>query len=328
MTTTPPSSPAVTSSELSAAMSDLSGEDTADALPQRNHLPVVKRLVGLVATHDDGDRLQQCLASLADVCDTIVVVDHASTDETLAIAEKYGAEVVVSPNVLPLVGSKAKSASGQIDTVMAWQAGLDTIIARQTGLENNQNDTNIDAVQHWVLWVNPYEQLTEQSVNELELWKKTKLANDSKTPVGLRCKITPVYGGKRLQHGQLIRHELRLACVDAVRIIDHPYFEGLECPEGNVGYLPGVNFLAEPYTSAQALIAGVAALSARANRHALEASGKWPKANLVSKLFAPAWAFAKQYWVRGSWLDGNAGLVMSKAQALAVFFRQEEALAD
>jgi hypothetical protein len=336
--TTPPLSPSGSSTlltdnaEQQPVNQDTHQQDTVVVVPR----PVVKQLVGLVATCNDGARLEKCLTSLADVCDRIVVVDHASTDATLAIAEQFGAEVVVSPNVLPSVfnraNASAKQGIGSFDAPMAWQAGMDSIRAHQAafthGGDGADEASTSELVEHWVLWVNPYEQLTEQSINELELWKKTKLARDDKAPVGLRCQIMPVYGGKRLRHGQLIRHELRLACVDAVRVIDHPYFEGLECPAGRVGFLSGVTFLAEPYTTVQELIAGVAKLSARANRHALEASGKWPSANIITKLFAPAWAFAKQYWVRGSWLDGNAGLVMSKAQALAVFFRQEEALTD
>lgn len=53
----------------------------------------ISGITGVVLTHDGERLLDKCLASLA-FCDTLLIVDSGSTDSTLAIAEKYDAEVV------------------------------------------------------------------------------------------------------------------------------------------------------------------------------------------------------------------------------------------
>ena len=51
------------------------------------------KLSAIIITHNEAANLPDCLASLA-FCDEIVVVDHASSDTTTAIAEQAGAQVV------------------------------------------------------------------------------------------------------------------------------------------------------------------------------------------------------------------------------------------
>lgn len=53
----------------------------------------VSGITGVVLTHNGERLLEKCLSSLF-FCETLLVVDSGSTDETLAIAEKYDAEVV------------------------------------------------------------------------------------------------------------------------------------------------------------------------------------------------------------------------------------------
>ena len=55
------------------------------------------RLSAIIITHNEAANLPDCLASLS-FCDEIVVVDHASSDETVALAERAGARVVRTPN--------------------------------------------------------------------------------------------------------------------------------------------------------------------------------------------------------------------------------------
>jgi len=50
-------------------------------------------LSAIIITHNEAANLPDCLVSLA-FCNEIVVVDHASSDETVAIAERAGAQVV------------------------------------------------------------------------------------------------------------------------------------------------------------------------------------------------------------------------------------------
>ncbi len=55
------------------------------------------KLSAIVITHNEAANLPDCLASLS-FCDEIVVVDHASSDDTAALAERAGARVVRTPN--------------------------------------------------------------------------------------------------------------------------------------------------------------------------------------------------------------------------------------
>jgi glycosyltransferase involved in cell wall biosynthesis len=51
------------------------------------------KLSAIIITHNEAANLPDCLASLS-FCDDIVVVDHASRDDTAALAERAGARVV------------------------------------------------------------------------------------------------------------------------------------------------------------------------------------------------------------------------------------------
>lgn len=53
-------------------------------------------LSACIITHNEADRLADCLASLT-FCDEIVVVDSASTDRTREIAAEWGARVITRP---------------------------------------------------------------------------------------------------------------------------------------------------------------------------------------------------------------------------------------
>ena len=51
------------------------------------------RLSATVITRNEGDRLAECLASLA-FCDELLVVDSFSDDDTVAVARRHGARVI------------------------------------------------------------------------------------------------------------------------------------------------------------------------------------------------------------------------------------------
>ncbi len=55
------------------------------------------RLAGYVLTRDEAANVARAVDSLSTVCDHVVVVDSESTDDTVAIAEKHGADVVIHP---------------------------------------------------------------------------------------------------------------------------------------------------------------------------------------------------------------------------------------
>jgi len=56
------------------------------------------KLSVILATHNEEKNLGDCLESVKDIADEIIVVDGSSTDATVAIAEKYHAQVKVVEN--------------------------------------------------------------------------------------------------------------------------------------------------------------------------------------------------------------------------------------
>jgi glycosyltransferase involved in cell wall biosynthesis len=67
--------------------------------------------VGVVAIgRNEGDRLRRCLASLTDHAAQIVYVDSGSTDDSVAIARRLGAEVVRLDPQVPFTAARARNA--------------------------------------------------------------------------------------------------------------------------------------------------------------------------------------------------------------------------
>lgn len=57
-----------------------------------------QKLSVALAVHNEGDNLAACLESIKDLAEEIVIVDGASTDNTVAVAQKYGAKVIKEEN--------------------------------------------------------------------------------------------------------------------------------------------------------------------------------------------------------------------------------------
>lgn len=55
------------------------------------------RLSVAIITYNEEKNIAKCLASVKDIADDIVIVDSASTDNTVAIAKDYGARVIDHP---------------------------------------------------------------------------------------------------------------------------------------------------------------------------------------------------------------------------------------
>src|SRR5947209_7174874 len=56
------------------------------------------KLSVILATFNEEKNLTDCLSSIKDFADEIVIVDGSSTDKTLEIAKKFGAKVLVTDN--------------------------------------------------------------------------------------------------------------------------------------------------------------------------------------------------------------------------------------
>ena len=58
----------------------------------------MKKLSVVLAVYNEEKNLEACLASVKDITDDIVIVDGSSTDNSVEIAKKFGARVVVTDN--------------------------------------------------------------------------------------------------------------------------------------------------------------------------------------------------------------------------------------
>ena len=56
------------------------------------------KLSVVLATHNEEDNIGRCLEAVKDIADEIVVVDGKSSDQTVQIAKKYGARVIIREN--------------------------------------------------------------------------------------------------------------------------------------------------------------------------------------------------------------------------------------
>jgi len=59
----------------------------------------MSKLSVVLATFNEEENLPDCLDSVGDLADEIVVVDGSSTDKTCEIAKKYGAKVMITENL-------------------------------------------------------------------------------------------------------------------------------------------------------------------------------------------------------------------------------------
>lgn len=57
----------------------------------------MKKITGIITTLNEAHNIEACIRSLQLICNEIIVVDSLSSDETIAIAEKMGAKVVLQP---------------------------------------------------------------------------------------------------------------------------------------------------------------------------------------------------------------------------------------
>jgi GT2 family glycosyltransferase len=83
----------------------------------------MERIGVVVIGRNEGDRLRECLASLADFSSQLVYVDSGSTDGSQDLARDLGAEVVSLDMSQPFTAARARN------------AGYERLLARAIGLE-------------------------------------------------------------------------------------------------------------------------------------------------------------------------------------------------
>ena len=58
----------------------------------------MNKLSVVLATYNEEENLRDCLESIKEMADEIVIVDGSSQDKTVDIAKKYGAKIIVTKN--------------------------------------------------------------------------------------------------------------------------------------------------------------------------------------------------------------------------------------
>ena len=53
----------------------------------------MEKISVVIITYNEARNIERCLASVKNIADEIILVDSHSTDETVAIAESFGAKV-------------------------------------------------------------------------------------------------------------------------------------------------------------------------------------------------------------------------------------------
>nr|WP_298414123.1 glycosyltransferase family 2 protein [uncultured Halomonas sp.] len=78
-------------------------------------------ITGVVITLNEAVNIEACLASLANVCDELIVVDSGSTDATCRLAEQAGARVIKQP----YLGDGPQKNVGPAQASNRWVLSLD-----------------------------------------------------------------------------------------------------------------------------------------------------------------------------------------------------------
>jgi hypothetical protein len=117
-------------------------------------------LTAVLHTCDDGLRLGRCLET-AYACNEIVIIDHGSTDDTLHVAQEFGAKIV----------------HADTETGKAHGVGPARLVATQ-----------------WVLCLDPRESLSEALAASLLEWKWNQADNPRLSPYSLLLREESAHG--------------------------------------------------------------------------------------------------------------------------------------
>jgi len=106
----------------------------------------VNKISVAIAVYNEEDNLSNCLNSIKDLADEIVIVDGGSTDKTLDIAKKFNAKIIRTgnPQIFHVNKNKAIDAASsdwilQLDADEVVSEELSSEIKKTTSLKSNIN---------------------------------------------------------------------------------------------------------------------------------------------------------------------------------------------
>ncbi|WP_283392123.1 glycosyltransferase family 2 protein [Photobacterium phosphoreum] len=233
----------------------------------------------ILITKNEADRVELCLQSIVDIADEIIVLDSGSTDETVAICQRYTDNVTVTD--WPGFGKQ-----------------------KQRALDKASCD--------WVLSIDADEALDEQMQKALV----SLLAQDTITPTAYRLPWGVTLYGKTLKYGRSARSVLRLFKREGARYTLDEVHETVIPSAGTTKELSGLllHYTHRDYGHGLDKAAQYAWLgSKKYHRKGKKSHG------LGLALIRAIWTFILIYIIRGGFLDGSVGFIVAMTYAQVSF---------
>jgi (heptosyl)LPS beta-1,4-glucosyltransferase len=229
---------------------------------------------------NEAHNLVACLRSFEGLANEIIIVDGASTDNTVDIARGFGCKVVVQAQ---------------------WQG---------FGMQRRFAQTHVTS--DWVLWIDADEQLTP----ELKIAISKAIETQDQAVIYSLNRLSWVFG-RFIRHGGWYPDRVpRLYPTELTQYTDAPVHERVIVPSGTrVKPLKG-NLLHYTYRDLEHYLvksAQYASLWAQ-QRHA---TGK--KASLLQGMLHGIGCFLRMYVLRAGFLDGRSGFLLAVLSAHSTF---------
>lgn len=245
---------------------------------------IVPGLSVAIIARDEAHRIAACLATVA-FADQIVVLDSGSTDDTVAIARRLGAEVVITD----------------------WP-----------GFGIQKNRALAACRHHWVLSLDADEALTDALAAEIQAVVAARPAGAGATaPVGYWIRRHSRFCGQLMRHGlwgndRVLRlFERRHARFTDDRVHERAIVDGPTATLAGILMHESVDSLADAHAKARLY----ASLGART----LIEGGR--RVGPVSAALRGSWTFIRGYFLKRGFLDGRNGLILAWISARGTWWK-------